>query len=789
MDIEEYLSVLNENQLEAVVHTGSPLLILAGAGSGKTRVITTKIAYMISELHIEPWSILAVTFTKKAANEMLERATRLEPMASKSQIRTFHSFGSWFLRKHYVEAGIDKNFTVYDDADMESLVLKSVPGLARNQAKAVAQKISLAKDYCLLPQDDLSEVDNDPDFAHYYALYQARLESTGNVDFGDLILKSYLVLKDNEEVRNHMNNLFKVVMVDEYQDSNVAQFRLLEMLAGPKTYVCVVGDDDQSIYKFRGAEVENILQFQQVFPNTTLIKLEKNYRSVPSVLALANSVIKNNKKRLGKDMKNVRTGDEKGKLIFLSSQNDEVEYVCKLIEDSHKLGVPYSSWAVLYRTNSQSQSFESAFLGRAKIPGKCQIPYTIVGSVKFYQREEIKDALSYISFFANPKDEVSFRRIVNKPVRGVGAKSQDDIVAIYLSYLEKGDLSYNLLDASLEFARAKTGKTKKGLVDFLVKMAQLIKFFGDEQNGDFLTPFEKILENSISTDASSDMVNDSTAEKELPVMKKNSEGKHLSDFIEKIILDFGLKDYYKTQDELGQTQRVGNLEELKNIAFEYPMNRVGLTEFLDHVELDKVLSEKEKEDENPDRVTLITLHNTKGLEFDRVIITGMEEGIFPRTDKVDDELEEERRLFYVGITRARDEIYFTSCAYRVMYGHGSYMDASKFLFELDRNFLQVEGKQPFAFKNAVIKNGKKNAFGLSDKASGGFVTDSEARNIALANRWTKGKKLFHDDYGYGYIISVSEAGVEYVISVQFESGEVKKFMPRYQANHLMLVQD
>ena len=227
MNVEDSLSCLNEKQLEAVTHFDSPLLILAGAGSGKTRVITTKIAYMISELGIEPYSILAVTFTKKAASEMQERATRLEPMAAKSQIKTFHSFGSWFLRKHFKEANLDKNFTVYDDDDMESLVLKAIPNIARNQAKGIAQKISLAKDYCLTSEDDLSKIDTDENFPEYYALYQSRLEKTGNVDFGDLIMKSYLLLKNNEQVRNHMNNLFKVVMVDEYQDSNVAQFKLL----------------------------------------------------------------------------------------------------------------------------------------------------------------------------------------------------------------------------------------------------------------------------------------------------------------------------------------------------------------------------------------------------------------------------------------------------------------------------------------------------------------------------------------------------------------------------------
>ena len=525
-------------------------------------------------------------------------------------------------------------------------VLPSEIATSIEEAKTVAKKISLAKDYCLTPADNLSSVDSDPDFSNYYALYQKRLEQTGNVDFGDLIMKSYMVLRDNEQVRNHMHNLFKVIMVDEYQDSNVAQFKLLEQLVGEKTYVCVVGDDDQSIYKFRGAEVENILQFQDVFKGTSVIKLEQNYRSVPAVLSLANSVIKNNTKRLGKEMKNVRTGGKPGILTFLPSNKDEADYVCRLIKDSKQKGVPFSSWAVLYRTNAQSRLLESAFNN-----GNVKIPYTIVGSVAFYKREEVKDLLSYIAFFSNPKDEISFRRIINKPARGIGNKSQDEIVELYLEQLANRNSSYNLLDACLDFAKTKKGKIHLSLLDFLSKMMELIKFFGSEENFSFMTPLENIVDSSINGEKK-----ESSTEVEI-----STENKKLSDFVEKLIVLSGLREYYQAQDELGQTQRVMNLEEVKNIASAYPLNSTGLTEFLDHVELDKTLEEKNEEDENPDRVTLITIHNTKGLEFDRVIITGMEDGVFPRNDKVDDELEEERRLFYVGITRARYEIYFTSC--------------------------------------------------------------------------------------------------------------------------------
>ncbi|MGP1588105.1 MAG: ATP-dependent helicase [Treponemataceae bacterium] len=733
MTTEEYLSILNTEQLEAVLHKGSSLLILAGAGSGKTRVITTKIAYMIRELGYAAHSILAVTFTKKAAKEMKDRASLLEPSAVHSQIRTFHSFGSWFLRKYYQEARLDKNFTVYDDDDMASLVLKAVPDLTGVQAKVVAHKISLAKDYCLSFDDDLSKIDNDPEFPELYKKYQMRLESTGNADFGDLIMKSVIVLKNNEKIREHMHSLFKTIMVDEYQDSNVAQFEFLRMLKGPKCYLCVVGDDDQSIYKFRGAEIENILNFQDVFEGTHVIKLEKNYRSVPSVLSLANSVIKNNTKRLGKILQPVRKEDSKAVLKFFLKAEDEIEDICSLIEDAYEQGVPYSDWAILYRMNAQSLGFESAFLRK-------KIPYSVVGSLKFYQREEIKDALSFLSFIANPKDELSFRRIINKPARGIGLKSQDDIVKLYLQNRSESDFSYNLLDACIDYAATKKEKAKISLLNF----------------SDTINYFLTMLEQEKTDDSD----------------KKSS----LSVFIEQITEKSGFKEYYEAQDEIANTQKINNLNELANSAFPYPLNREGLTEFLDHIELDRMSEIQNEENEDTDKVTLITIHNTKGLEFSRVILTGMEEGVFPRQDKSEEELEEERRLFYVGITRAKDKLFFTSCDYRVLYGKYNNMEPSKFLFELDRKFLKIEGKQPFVFKNTV-----------GNAVKGEYAKAIACRN-ALENRWCKGTKLFHDDYGYGYIIG-SESSDEYLINVQFESGHVKKFLPRYQASKLLIVKD
>ena len=763
MDAFEYLSVLNKEQREAVVHSGSPLLILAGAGSGKTRVITTKIAYMISELGVNPYSILAVTFTKKAANEMQERAVLLEPQAVKSQIRTFHSFGSWFLRRYAEEAGLDNNFTVYDDDDMVSLLLKEFPEMNRQQAGGVVHKISRAKDYCLLPEDeDKFSIYNLDLTKEVYERYQKRLRQTGNVDFGDLIMLPVLLLRSDEKIRSDIHSRFKVVMVDEYQDSNVAQFALLEQLAGKDTYICVVGDDDQSIYKFRGAEVENILTFQDHFAGTQIIKLETNYRSVPPVLALANSVIKNNKNRLGKNLVPFRSGEKKAVLSFLSNQDDEVEYVCNLIQKSHREGVPYADWAVLYRTNAQSLGFETEFLHK-------KIPYSVVGTLKFYQREEIKDALSFLSFLANPKDEVAFSRIVNKPSRGIGEVRQEKILETYKNNANSTLLEkYSLVDACLDTVSSFPAKAKTGLNSFIQVVQNLQTMLQENSaNGEDKSLVEQLAEVSLKSD-SSNLPSDLEVQTVSDSFKST---KRLSELVEKMIKDSGFQEYYENQDEISHTQKVNNLQELINSASLYSLSFQGLSDFLDHIELDRTLELADEEEENPDRVTLITVHNTKGLEFPRVVLTGMENGLFPRGDKDEDEIEEERRLFYVGITRAKDELYFTSCGFRRMYGHTEISQPSSFLLELDRKNVVFNGNVPIAFRS------EKSSVGKSFNQS------------TMEGRWKRGVKIYHDDYGYGYIMATDDSGDEYLISVQFESGTVKRFMPRYQSNRLTIIND
>lgn len=769
----EYLESLNPEQTEAVTHSGSPLLILAGAGSGKTCVITTKIAYLIQHENVQPWSILAVTFTKKAANEMKERAINLEPLAEQAQIKTFHSFGAWFLRRYAEEAGLDPNFTVYDDDDSASLIMKAVPGMTKKQANLAAHKISLCKDYCLSPNDNLSEFDKDGKLAEIYSAYEQRLRATGNADFGDLIMRPVQIIEKNETIRNQMRHRFRVVMVDEYQDSNVAQFRLLQALSGVKensgTYVCVVGDDDQSIYKFRGAEVQNILQFPNLFPGTKIIRLERNYRSTGKILAAADAVVSNNTDRLGKTLVAARGEGALPVLVFLENQDREAEFCAQLIQKAVETQkARYSDFAVLYRTNAQSLGLETEFLHK-------KIPYAVVGSLKFYEREEIKDALSYLSLLVNPRDELAFARIVNKPVRGVGEKSQEKIVSA--AYSSVGTLieNLNLLDAAENCAETLSKKAKEGLRDFCSIMRKLqgeldesSKALPEDFQMDLLA--EKAISSVSVGEAGNSAVSGNVAEPGSALKNEEKDFARLSVFIQRVIEESGLDEYHKSQDEIDGTNRIQNLQELVNSAVPYPFSRRGLLDFLDTIELDRTLAEQN--DDSADAVTLITLHNTKGLEFNRVIITGLENGIFPREEKVGEELEEERRLFYVGITRAKNELYITSCAMRRLYGKTQPMMPSRFLFEAGDVF-NVMGRIPLSFSNAN-SSGQENS--LSPKAT-------------LLEKWKKGVRLYNDDYGYGQIIKSDADSGEVVIEVQFENGERKKFMPEYQGKKLDIIKD
>ncbi len=683
MAVLAQLDTLNPAQREAVLHRGRSLLILAGAGSGKTRVITVKIAYLIQEQRVDPHSILAVTFTNKAAAEMRERAASMEPAAADVMIRTFHSFGAWLLRRNAAAAGLPRGYSIYDDDDAVSLLRTIYPDEHRATLARYAHLISRAKDFALRPDDDLGQITPETELAEIYRAYQTRLDEIGNVDFGDLIRKPVELLRSDEAIRRRTRQRFRYILVDEYQDSNVAQYELLKQLCDEQTAICVVGDDDQSIYRFRGAEVRNILTFSDSFPETTIIRLEENYRSTGPILDVASAVVSRNLGRLGKTLWTRRVGGAMPVVALLRDQDEEVDLCLDLVEREPR------ETAILYRTNAQSRLFESTLI-------RSGIPYRIVGSLRFYEREEIKDALAVLRLCANPRDEVSFRRVVNKPARGIGAKSLDAIVDALPA--SNGDL-LRATDAAIGgFSRKAAASARQ----FVCAMREASSSLG---------------------------------------------GGMLSAFAERLVRALGIWDLHAgNQDQVLARSKTENLEEFVNAASLYPATQEGLAEFLELVELDRAREMDETVDAD---VTLITMHNTKGLEFDRVIVTGLEEGLFPRGgDEDPDEVEEERRLFYVAVTRARDELYLTSCRYRRLHGRTMDFVPSRFLGEIPRDLVRLSGEHR-----------------------------PEARSSA--GEYPVGSAVYHEDYGEGIVITTRHNGSELAVTVRFDNGRTAKFLPKY----------
>jgi DNA helicase-2/ATP-dependent DNA helicase PcrA len=710
--IPEYLQGLNPEQLEAVRDEGTRLLILAGAGTGKTRVITTKIAYLVREKHILPESILAVTFTNKAANEMRERAMDIEPSCERAIIRTFHSFGAWFMRRNVQAFDLKREFTIYDDDDSAELVHSIFPTFSKRDCGDYAFLIAKAKDYGLSPDaPNLGFISQHPEFRRIYAAYEERLRATGNVDFGDLILMPAQLLEKDEAIRNRTQQRFSVILVDEYQDSNIAQFRLLQQLASPEAMLCVVGDDDQSIYRFRGAEVRNILGFQTIFPGTKLIKLERNYRSHQSILDLAHSIVAHNASRLGKKLLATRSGGTKPKLAILDDQDQEIEYCAYIARQHLQHGGHWRDIAILYRTNAQSLGFERLF-------PHYDIPYRIVGALRFYEREEIKDMLAFLAFLANPRDEVSFKRIVNKPARGIGTTSIEKIVASALQ--DDSDL----LEASHKVIQEVHGKGKDGL-------RQFISLIGDAKTS---------LDKGVNDEGNLGMLGSLVAD-----FAKNS----------------GLIDFYRGKDKISGTQKEENIEELVNAASDSPLSEDGLLEFLDTVMLDQ---SQQRNDANADAVTLITMHNTKGLEFPVVIVTGLEQGLFPRNDEEGDDIEEQRRLFYVAVTRAKEQLYLTACRWRRLHGRLFETVPSRFLTEIDSELYDLWGA-----------SGRPAQAAYTHRTPG-----REHYDTTTKAEWAPGMTVYHDEYGNGTVIKVTpsqSAGA--LVIVKFESGKVAQFFPKY----------
>ncbi|WP_346697787.1 DNA helicase PcrA [Catenibacillus scindens] len=805
---------LNPVQQEAVYHTEGPLLILAGAGSGKTRVLTHRIAYLIDEKNVNPWNILAITFTNKAAGEMRERVDQIVGYGSENiWVSTFHSTCVRILRRYIDKIGYERNFTIYDTDDQKSVIKEVCKQLNIDtkiyKERTLLSAISSAKDELVTPKELLGQAHGDlarTRVANVYEAYQKKLKSNNALDFDDLIMKTVELLKTQPDVLDYYQQRFRYIMVDEYQDTNTAQFKFVSILADKYQNLCVVGDDDQSIYKFRGANIYNILNFEKQYPQAKVIKLEQNYRSTKNILAAANGVISNN---AGRKDKALWTSNERGDLVDFCQYNTEYEEAAGVVDDIYMLAkdhqVSYKDCAVLYRTNAQSRVLEEKFVLRG-------IPYRMIGGQNFYARKEIKDLLCYLKTIDNGQDDLAVRRIINVPKRGIGATS--------LSRVDDYALNHGVsFFEALEDAKEIPGLGKAGSkISAFVNMIQ--------------------------------------------VFRAQSEYISLSQLFDDILDETGyvkeLEDE-KTEEAMG---RIENIEELRNkiVAYEEEHEHPDLSEFLEEVSL---VADIDSLDETNDKVVLMTLHSAKGLEFPYVFMTGMEDGLFPSYMSIvsDDsmEIEEERRLCYVGITRAMKHLTLTCAKSRMVHGNTQYNKISRFVREIpakllhsnrplegdsDRTwsrygeFSQTEPSQSFGRFGAGIQNNSSGLKGFqsaeygrasvkgADSFSGGPKSDGSnfisqgrskldellksqkifkgsdifskkssnpssdiyggkmnvsarqkietAQNLASGLNYGEGDRVKHVKFGEGTVVSIVREAADYVITVSFDKAGVKK---------------
>lgn len=733
---------LNKPQKEAVFHTEGPLLILAGAGSGKTRVLTHRIAYLIEEKGVNPWNILAIMFTNKAAEEMRQRVDSLVGIGAESiWVSTFHSMCVRILRRYIDRLGYDNRFTIYDTDDQKTLMKevcrKTDIDTKRFKERMLLSVISSAKNEMILPEE--FELNAGGDFvqlkiAKVYKEYEAQMRANNALDFDDLLVKTVQLLETQPDVRENYQERFRYIMVDEYQDTNTVQFRLVSLLAGKYRNLCVVGDDDQSIYKFRGANIRNILDFEKEFSDAKVIKLEQNYRSVGNVLEVANSVIRNNK---GRKEKTLWTDNEKGEKIRLrqfDTAYDEAQFIAEDIKDETAQGANYSDHAVLYRTNAQSRLLEEKFVAM-------NIPYKIVGGINFYSRREIKDVLSYLKTIDNGKDDLAVRRIINVPKRGIGLTT---INRIQESAAARGIGFYDALSAPDLIPGI--GRSASKLDSF----AALIEYF-----------------------------------------KGRSEESGVTDLLTEVIEKTGYTESLEADDPEELEARVQNIDELVSKAAVYEEScsdrgeRPTLSGFLEEVAL---VADIDSVAEDRDYVILMTLHSAKGLEFPHVYLAGMEDGLFPSYMSISgddpEELEEERRLCYVGVTRAEEKLTLTCARMRLVRGERQYNSMSRFIKEMPSALIDT-GKREGGFSQNVSLGEKrtyssevsgykrsayaqKPAFAAIQKGSGLMAKKSEGLSYGVGDR------VRHVKFGDGTVTEIKEGGRDYEVTVQFDTAGVRK---------------
>ena len=771
---------LNPMQKEAVLHTEGPLLILAGAGSGKTRVLTHRIAYLIEEKEVNPWNILAITFTNKAAGEMRERVDSLVGFGAESiWVSTFHSTCVRILRRYIEHLGYTTSFSIYDSDDQKTLMKQVFKTLdidtKQYKERSVLGIISSAKDKLISPEEFLLNAGQDfrqKKVGEIYREYQNQLKKNNALDFDDLIVKTVELFQNDSQILDYYQERFRYIMVDEYQDTNTAQFKLISLLASKYGNLCVVGDDDQSIYRFRGADIENILSFEQTFPGARVIKLEQNYRSTQNILDAANGVIRHNRGRKEKSLWTANgTGDE---ILFkqFDDARDEADYIARQIRDSE---FSYQDQAVLYRTNAQSRLLEERCIFY-------NVPYRLVGGVNFYQRKEIKDILAYLKTVANGVDDLSVLRIINVPKRGIGATSMGR-VTMFAS--EHGMSLYSAL-----------------------REARMVPGLGKavEKIGRFISQMECFR------------------------AMAQSEEYSIQDLIEAILEETGYEEELKAEGEIEAETRIENIQELINkaAAYEEDSQHPSLDEFLEQVAL---VADIDNLDYSEDRVTLMNLHSDKGLEFPKVYLAGMEDGLFPGMMAVssDDptDMEEERRLCYVGITRAKKELVITAARKRMTHGETRYCKPSRFVEEIPAELLKEERLEPvlgsargadsfggasgrfgageeglpwnqpgsgtvstfgkgynayaskttgFGTANAGFKGGKGGlGSGQSFGTNPGFGKSFTVQKAASLD-YKEGDRVHHDRFGDGTVKEIVDGARDYEVTVEFDTGGQRKMM-------------
>ena len=748
---------LNEPQREAVLHTDGPLLILAGAGSGKTRVLTHRIAYLIDERGVNPWNILAITFTNKAAEEMRQRVDSLVSFGAESiWVSTFHSACVRILRRFIDRLGYDNRFTIYDTDDQKTL-MKEVCRKADIDTKvykerALLSAVSSAKNEMILPEE--FELNAGGDFAKQkiakvYREYEAQLKANNALDFDDLLVKTVQLLETQPDVLGYYQERFRYIMVDEYQDTNTVQFRLVRLLAGKYRNLCVVGDDDQSIYKFRGANIRNILDFEHEFPDAHVVRLEQNYRSTGNILNAANGVIRNNRSRKDKTLWTDNGDGEKIQLRQFDTAFDEAEYIAEDIKKEVREGASYNDSAVLYRTNAQSRLLEEKFIAM-------NIPYKIVGGINFYARREIKDLLAYLKTVDNGQDDLAVRRIINVPKRGIGLTT---INRIQESADERGIGFYEALLAPELIPGV--GRSAAKLDSF----AALIEYF-----------------------------------------KGQTEKESITDLLREIIEKTGYAESLETEDKVEAEARLENIDELVNKAAAYEEDcqdrdeEATLSGFLEEVAL---VADIDSLDEDQDYVVLMTLHSAKGLEFPHVYLAGMEDGLFPSymtiTSDDNEDLEEERRLCYVGITRAEEKLTLTCARRRMVRGETQFNKMSRFIKEIPLELIDTGNKkieegtqipvqntyshakqafraQPFSAQFASSASGRtagKQPFSALQEGSQLLSGKGDGLSYGVGDR------VRHMKFGEGTVREIKEGGRDYEVTVEFDSAGVRKMFAMF----------